>query len=187
MFNRRQFIQASIALVSTGLATELRASQGEDWREMILKQPRYLWMTRHETGEEIRATYWTPSAGIQQDGYLSACRLLRDVRAGVAAMMDPRLLDVLCGIQTWLRIYGYSQPIVATSGYRTKGTNDRTEGAKKNSKHISAQAADIAIPGVGEMALAKMAWTFQKGGVGIYPGRKFVHVDTGAIRAWKGF
>ena len=71
------------------------------------------------------------------------------------------------------------KPILINSGYRCPKHNKAIGGAK-NSQHILGTAADIVIPGldVEQMfSYAKLIEPFEKGGIGIYPDQKFIHVD----------
>ncbi len=95
-----------------------------------------------------------------------------------------RLLDVLCGLQTWLARTGVDAPLRIHSGYRTPKTNKLTEGAALDSRHIVGRAVDISVAGVSNLKLAGMASVLGRGGTGLYPGRNFVHVDTGDERIW---
>jgi uncharacterized protein YcbK (DUF882 family) len=54
----------------------------------------------------------------------------------------------------------------------------------RNSFHMKGQAADIRIPGSSAGEVREVAMSLQAGGVGFYPRRQFVHVDTGDIRHW---
>ena len=111
--------------------------------------------------------------------------LLRDVQAGKMMAMDPRLLDLLCGIQRWMIVNGRTSVIEILSGFRTFFTNGATEGSAKNSMHLDGKAADLHIPGVSSADLGEMARLFNRaGGTGIYLNRGFVHVDTGTARTW---
>ena len=75
-------------------------------------------------------------------------------------------------------------PLQIHSGYRTRATNGKLEGAALNSRHLVGKAADITVPGVSNVRLAGMASLLGMGGTGLYPGRGFVHVDTGDERIW---
>ncbi len=147
--------------------------------------PRTLWLRRAATGEEIRETYFSDGR-LQIDGYERVCMLLRDVRTGHAVQMHTVLLDLLRGVQGWLEGYGYRRPIVVHSGYRSPGTNVATEGAALGSMHLRGRAADIRVPGVPTEYLARLGLYLSGGGVGFYPARGFVHVDSGRLRAWRG-
>ncbi|WP_134619843.1 YcbK family protein, partial [Pseudomonas aeruginosa] len=99
---------------------------------------------------------------------------------------DPHLLDVLFIMQVWLQAYGQPSDIQILSGYRTPEHNGRLEGAAKNSLHMQGRAADIHIPGMSTQVLANMGKMIAVGGVGLYPSRGFIHVDTGSLRSWVG-
>jgi len=74
------------------------------------------------------------------------------------------------------------------SAYRSPEFNAQLwrQGRKvtKNSPHMYGQAIDIRIPGVSLKQLRDYASLVDKGGVGFYPGRDFVHVDIGAHNRW---
>jgi len=112
-------------------------------------------------------------------------RLLRDPRTGEMTMMDPRLLDLLARVraQTGLR-----QPFLVISGYRSPVTNALlrrvSRGVARNSMHMAGKAVDIQVPGITTRNLGRLLRSYDAGGVGIY--RRFVHVDTGPVRAWRG-
>ncbi len=134
--------------------------------------------------EQLEATYWTADAGYNRDEYLNICWLMRDLQADRVFPMNHGLLDVLCGVQTWLARNGIDAPLRIHSGYRTPKTNQRTEGAALDSRHIVGRAVDISVTGVSNVRLAGMASVLGRGGTGLYPGRNFVHVDTGDERIW---
>jgi uncharacterized protein YcbK (DUF882 family) len=182
---RRRLVLACGCCALSALATDAAAigsGATEDWRTALLRDKRELWLLRD--GEELRATYWTAAAGFNRDEYLNICWFLRDKRAERVFAMDRNLLDLLCGVQTWLGRNGHEMPIQINSAYRTMATNRKIEGAARNSQHILGRAADIIVPGVSPVKLAGMASLFGRGGTGFYVGREFVHVDTGAERIW---
>ena len=53
-----------------------------------------------------------------------------------------------------------------------------------NSLHLVGKAIDIRVPGVALRDLYRKAVGLHGGGVGIYPGSDFVHVDVGRVRTW---
>ena len=110
--------------------------------------------------------------------------VLRDLQADRVFPMNHALLDVLCGLQTWLVRTGVDAPLRVHSGYRTPKTNKLTEGAALDSRHIVGRAVDISVAGISNLKLAGMASVLGHGGTGLYPGRNFVHVDTGDERIW---
>jgi uncharacterized protein YcbK (DUF882 family) len=154
-----------------------------DWKQVLLAGDRSIAMRRD--GPVRRVRYGNADGSLDRDGYLAACYLLRDVRADRMARIDPHLLDVLCGIQRWMDFNGRSSTIEITSGYRTLETNESAEGSGRHSMHLVGKAADIMVPGAPSRLIGEMVQRFnQEGGTGIYLGKGFVHVDTGAARTW---
>ena len=148
----------------------------------LLAERRSIWLVRGK--EQIEATYWSRDRGYDRDQYLQLCWALRDLQADRVFPMDHGLLDVLAGLQAWLRQGGVRAPLEIHSGYRTRTTNQKLEGAALNSRHLLGKAADVTVPGVKNVKLAGMASVLGRGGTGFYPGRNFVHIDTGDERVW---
>jgi uncharacterized protein YcbK (DUF882 family) len=113
--------------------------------------------------------------------------VLRDHRSGEAFPMDPHVLDIMTMVH---RKTGVRGPIEIFSGYRSPKTNSGLRGASsgvaKNSFHMYGQALDMHIDNYSTAKLRNIAKSIKAGGVGYYPGSKFVHVDTGAVRSWNG-
>lgn len=146
-------------------------------------QPRVISLYRSSNGESIQACYWAQGR-LYEPGYRQICWLLRDTHANQWALMDPRLLDLLCAIQAWVRQYGYNQPLHINSGFRTPQTNSQLEGAARNSMHLHAKAVDFTMPGLPWQYVGQLAARYSAGGVGFYPTSKFIHADTGRRRYW---
>ena len=71
----------------------------------------------------------------------------------------------------------FNAPVVVTSGYRNPIRN-WFQGGADDSFHKRCMAADIFVPGVAKSALiAYMMRDPGVGGLGCYPGRKFIHID----------
>lgn len=111
--------------------------------------------------------------------------VMRDHRTGDLHPIDPRLIDILSKMQKRCRC---SEPITVLSGYRSPKTNNMlrstTLNVARNSFHMRGQAVDIRVPGTAASQVQQVALSLQAGGVGYYPRRSFVHVDTGGIRNW---
>jgi len=152
---------------------------------VILDRDRVLQLDRPEAGESATFCYYRKATGWDRQGYAIACSLLRDVHSKRTVQMSPKLIDLLFLIQAWLRLNKQPSKIVITSGYRTPEYNSTLEGAAKQSMHVKAMAADITIPGVATEQIAKLAKAIGVGGVGVYPSRKFIHVDIGRVRSWR--
>lgn len=167
------------------VADPLPRQEAIDWRDVLLAGERSILMRRD--GPAVRVRYGNSDGSLDRDGYFAACHLLRDVRAQRTVQIDPELLDVLCGIQRWMEFNGTAPTIEITSGFRTVTTNDSAEGSVRHSMHLYGKAADIIVPGASSAMIGAMVRRFNDaGGTGIYPGRQFVHVDTGAPRTWVG-
>lgn len=108
---------------------------------------------------------------------------LRDWRAGVSVPMCYRLLWGMARLTQELEL---TKPLYVLSGYRTPETNRRIKGAAVNSFHLLGRAVDIYSPEIGVKDLYKIATSLEVGGTGWYPGRGFVHIDSGSKRNWKG-
>jgi uncharacterized protein YcbK (DUF882 family) len=161
----------------------LQRSDALDWKDVLLAGDRSILMRREGPTQRVR--YADSHGRLDRDGYLTACHLLRDVRADRTVQIDPELLDVLCGIQRWMEFNGKLSTIEITSGFRTLATNQSAEGAARQSMHLYGKAADIIVPGAPSAMIGTMVRRFNSdGGTGIYPGREFVHVDTGTARSW---
>lgn len=145
---------------------------------------RQLFLQNQNTGEVFHGTYWEKGRYIP-GAMRHLNRLMRDHRIDETIEMDPRLIDILNGIQTRI---GTRRPIFLTSGYRSPITNAalQAEGysAADNSLHTVGKAADIHIEHIRLIDMRKAAVALRAGGVGTYPSANFLHVDTGRIRFW---
>lgn len=151
--------------------------------EPFWNYPRAVYMRRPVTGEVVKTVYFE-NGRLDMEGYRRLCWLLRDVHSGTAAWIDPRLLDLMCAVQAWVAAYGFREPIQVHSGYRTPATNNRTEGAARNSMHLQAKAIDFVLPGLPWDYVGQLAAHYAAGGVGFYPTKQFIHADTGRQRYW---
>lgn len=71
----------------------------------------------------------------------------------------------------------FGKKVVMSSGYRTPWHNYSVGGAK-TSYHMKCMAADFFIPNVSKAKLVAFAKKVGLvGGIGCYPGRKFIHID----------
>lgn len=112
-------------------------------------------------------------------------QFLRDFRTGDEHEIDPGLLDRLHRLAG---ATGTARPFEVISGYRSPATNQtlrlHSEGVAAGSLHMQGMAIDVRLPDVRLVALQKAALAARGGGVGYYPASRFVHVDTGRVRAW---
>jgi uncharacterized protein YcbK (DUF882 family) len=168
--------------VAPALAATPEATAPSNTLKELLAERRSIWLVRGK--EELEATYWSAERGYDREQYLQLCWALRDIQADRVFPIDHGLLDVLAGLQVWLANSGLRAPLEIHSGYRTRTTNQKLEGAALASRHLLGKAADVTVPGVKNVRLAGMASVLGRGGTGFYPGRNFVHIDTGEERIW---
>jgi len=150
----------------------------------VVGSVRRLTVVRPASGEAASdVPFWRNDAPYE-DGLVELDWLMRDVHAEQVKPIDLRVYYLLAMAQAE---FG-GRPIIITSGYRTKATNDRLrrEGvdAVRNSFHIHGRAADIQIDDVSPARIAAVGSTLGLGGVGVYA--TFVHLDTGPPRSWRG-
>jgi uncharacterized protein YcbK (DUF882 family) len=113
--------------------------------------------------------------------------IMRDTRTDAVKTIDKNLLDLISAISLKLKP---KEPFRVISGYRSPKTNNLLrksgKGAAKNSYHLKGQAVDIRLPGHRISELRKAAYELKSGGIGYYPKSRFVHIDVGPIRYWRG-
>ena len=146
---------------------------------------RKLLLNNLHTGEKLKTTYWAEgnylSSSLDEINYL-----LRDFRTGEIHPIDPNLLDLLHTIR---QRAANSNPFEIISGYRSPQTNNQLRvsgggGVAKKSLHMQGKAIDIRLSGTPLKELHRIACDAKAGGVGLYTGSNFVHVDTGNVRYW---
>lgn len=179
---RRSFLRSAGAALVPAMFVTPAVGQNDFW-----SQPRRLWIRRtiDKRHVEFNGVYFADGK-LLLEPYVAICRILRDVQADMAVQMSPVLLDILCGVQGVARVHGHDGPLVTTSGYRSDATNGRTEGAVKMSLHREGRAWDGRMPGYSAATIAESAKYLRGGGVGLYVGRGFCHVDDGRLRSWRG-
>lgn len=189
--NRRDFLKAGACLgaISAGglvLPADVSAQTlGPDLGFNLMQGTRTLNLVRPESGERFNFEYMQDGRWLD-NAYPDLCWLMRDIHINRGVQMDYNLIGILDWSQWYLSQYGYTQPFQILSGYRSKSTNRNTEGAAKNSQHMYGKAIDLRIPGLSAEYLGKLFLWLSRGGVGVYPSKDFVHIDTGRVRTWRG-
>lgn len=176
--HRRQFLlKAGVASAGLILGPQLAMAAA--------KKDRLLMMTNPHTGEKIRTIYWTPTEGYIRESLASVSHFMRDFRQNQVKDVDPALLDIVHAISMNI---GSHRKFEVMSGYRSPKTNRmlrrRSKNVAKKSYHMRAKAMDFQVKNVSSQSLRKVALALKKGGVGYYPGARYIHVDTGAVRTW---
>ncbi len=173
MKSRRQFLLGSGSVALTALASPALAIGNFDLN--IVRQ------RTNETfhGDVVRQGLFklkVDSKAVEKLNYL-----MRDLRADVEHDMDLELIYLIGRIQKHIP----DRPLMITSAYRTRATNNAIRGSARGSLHMDGKALDIRVPGFSTRKLRKIARAESDGGVGWYPRRDFIHVDTGERRDWR--
>jgi uncharacterized protein YcbK (DUF882 family) len=195
MLDRRRLLLGSAAIVTAGAAPLVAAAADAPaspagpacvwpppgWKQGGFPARRWVNIVFSNTGERFKNIYCEDGnyvfPSVQQFSWVC-----RDFRAGEWKLLDPRLMDLLFVLH-----WKYCRDEIAIfSGYRTPQTNGQLEGAAKNSQHLQGRALDIHLPDIDNVAVALDFRTFVDGGVGMYPGKAFTHMDMGALRRWVG-
>ena len=136
------------------------------------------------TAETLSVTY-RENGALVPDALAALTRLLRDFRTGEVHEIDVALLDTLSLLHDAADRRGHFEVI---SGFRSPRTNAAlrkvTTGVAEGSLHMSGRAIDVRSTGLATKDLRAAALELARGGVGYYPSSNFVHLDTGAFRAW---
>lgn len=113
-------------------------------------------------------------------------RFLRDHYTNDPTTMDPRLIGVLREAANHFRV----RRIEIVSGFRAPKYNlmlrKKGHEVARDSQHTHGNAVDFRLPGVSTEALHAWAVSRKLGGVGLYRGSGFIHMDTGRVRYWNG-
>ncbi|MFD0979797.1 YcbK family protein [Tropicimonas aquimaris] len=147
---------------------------------------RRLKMYNGRTGETMDTIYWIEGDYIK-DALNEINAFMRDWRRNEVRTIDTRTIDIMAASHN---LMDTSEPYMLLSGYRSPATNamlrSRSGGVAKNSLHMKGQAADLRIGNRSIYQMAKAAQACQAGGVGVYRGSNFVHMDCGVVRQWNG-
>lgn len=177
--DRRRFIAGMAFFCASGVIRSIAKAD-----EPFASNARSLSFLHTHTGERLAVEYFQ-NGEYQPDGLAQVNYLLRDFRTNEVHPIDPALLDTLFDLQTLAQKDAVFQVI---SGYRSPATNamlrQTTEGVAQHSMHLEGRAIDVRLERFPTTALARLARSMGRGGVGFYPASDFVHVDTGRVRSW---
>ena len=180
--SRRNFIGIMLCVGISGVSSKSVFAAIEE----LATPERSLSLYNPHTKDSFKGVYWRNGKYVGE-ALQNINHIMRDFRAHDIKQIDTHLLDLLSVISIKLKP---EKPFHVISGYRSPETNaklrKRGKGAAKNSYHIQGKAVDIRLPGYRTSVLRRTAFKLRKGGVGYYPHQKFVHIDVGPIRYWKG-
>jgi uncharacterized protein YcbK (DUF882 family) len=147
--------------------------------------PCRLTLANPHNGEGISVTYRDEEGNSVPEALAAINRLCRCHFADREHPMDLRALDHLALVTNLL---GGEQEIHVISAYRSPEyqafLRKRGRRVAGNSLHLQGRAIDIRIPGKSAAVIRQAALQLRLGGVGYYPGRELVHLDSGDFRTW---
>lgn len=168
----------------TGLSTAAVAAVVPSLAFGSIERERSLSFNHLHTGEKLKLTYWVEGRYLSEP-LAEIEHLLRDFRTGERHRIDRDLLDLLHALQLKT---GNERAFEIISGYRSPKTNSQLRKAStavaKKSLHMLGQAIDVRLPGTELKHLHRAALKEKRGGVGLYTGSNFLHLDTGRVRTW---
>lgn len=113
-------------------------------------------------------------------------RFLRDHYTNSPTKMEPRLLEIVQRAATHFN----SDTALVVSAFRHPKYNlilrKKGHQVARDSQHTHGTAIDFYIPRVATLTLHAWAKAQAIGGVGLYLGSGFIHMDTGKVRYWNG-
>ena len=178
--NRRRFIKLGAL---TTVAAVYPVSLFAEFNRFLLPT-RHLSVFHIHTEERLDITYCNQGQ-YSQEALTKINHIMRDHYNGEVKSINIPLIDFLSAIAMKLET---SLPFHIISGYRSPTTNamlrKRSRKVARNSMHMQGKAVDISIPGCDLLSLKQTALDLNVGGVGYYPYRNFIHVDTGRVRFW---
>lgn len=174
MINRRGMLGLACAgLLAPRLAVAAVPAAGTPARLSLVRADngeRFAGPVRGENGHDLGAL-----------GELA--HFMRDRHVDRMVAIDPGLIDFVSDV---LARAGAAEATLL-SGYRSPETNAKLAktqfGVAEKSFHIEGRAIDFFVPQRLTDAV-EIARRLHRGGVGWYPGSRFIHLDTGAPRFW---
>lgn len=180
-WTRRSFLKASLA--SAFLLVGKPA-----WAQDLIVPPvpeGRLALYNTHTSERLDVTYRDSSGQYDPDALNALNHLLRCHYTNRATEMDVRVIEFVNAVDKQL---GGDNEIHVISGFRSPEYNRllvrKRRGVARHSLHLAGKAIDFRIPGVSPNLIKKTALDLKYGGVGYYPRRRFVHLDSGTFRHW---
>ncbi len=139
------------------------------------------------TGEKSSVDYWIDGQ-YEKEALAEINKVLRDHRNDAVCEINCELIDYLSSLQQKLDLDGKTFEVI--SGYRSPATNaklrQKSRGVAKESFHMKGMAIDVQIPGTSSDLVFNAAKELKVGGAGYYGNSRFVHLDVGGVRSWRG-
>jgi uncharacterized protein YcbK (DUF882 family) len=134
--------------------------------------------------DETLVTTYRTSDVYDETGLQRIASIFRSRSDQKTHRVDIILIELLDHLQDHFE----ADSIELISGYRSRPFNAalaKSSGdVAEESMHVHGRAADVHIDEVTEEIVADYVRSLKVGGVGYYPARDFVHIDTGDVRNW---
>ncbi|MGG5808151.1 YcbK family protein [Falsiroseomonas sp. CW058] len=164
-------MQRRILLGGLSAALLSRAAQAGAGRRLTLRHA--------HTGARFDGP-WHDGAAPDPAAMAELSAVLSDSAAIQPLPFDAAAVEILWEVAQRARLAG---ELVVRSGYRTPAINRAVHGAG-DSQHLRAGAIDVEVTAGRMAAVSDAALRLGRGGVGLYPFRGFVHLDSGPVRRW---
>ncbi len=149
--------------------------------------PGTLTLHNTHTGEKLDVTYRDECGEYDQEAIKSINHILRCPYNDEEINMDMRMIEFLNAVDKKLGSGGHEINVV--SGYRSPEYNallrKRSRRVARHSLHTLGKAVDFRIPGISVSKIRRAALNLAQGGVGYYPRKGFIHIDSGSFRSWQ--
>ncbi len=189
MVSRRDFLKATIASAAALSLDQSFARSMPDYGGDFLQGRRlwpnfqsfnHLWLARNKDSFKLDVS--------NINHYKAACWILRDWRENECKAASLWLLRTVSLVQAIITEIHRHEPLYVHSGYRTERTNTKVGGVE-HSMHLADErgmfyAMDVSSRSLSVDVLGRIALHAKQGGVGIYRGKGFVHIDVGIPRTW---
>ena len=180
-WTRRSFLKASLA---SAFLLVGKPAWAQDLMVPSVPEGRLALYNTH-TSERLDVTYRDSFGQYDPDALDSLNHLLRCHYTNRATKMDVRVIEFLNAVDKQL---GGNNEIHIISGFRSSEYNRllvrEGRGVARHSLHLLGKAIDLCIPKTRLDVLRQTALDLRYGGVGYYPRRGFVHLDSGTFRFW---
>lgn len=169
----------------TGLAATVTPLPGLAYSSSRVGLDR-IWMRRNGIKEEISVSLQHETLEEARLALAEISWFFRDWKDRDASLwIDPDLIHILAGVQVMASAQsGRDKCLILTSGYRTPERNATIRGAAADSLHMRGKAGDILIDGFSSSQIGALGRRAGAGGVGVYSGQGFAHLDSGPVRNW---
>ncbi len=180
-WNRRSLLRVAVAGLALTCGRWLSATPA---MARQFPEGRLLLYNAH-TSERLDVSYRDGQGRYDRGAIADLNQFLRCHHSNKVAAMDLRVIEILNTIRTQV---GEDKEIVVHSAYRSPEYHTylirHNRRAARHSFHVTAQAIDFHIEGVPLREVRHAALRLGHGGVGYYPRRGFLHIDSGPSRYW---